>query len=102
MKLSLLIALLMFNSFIAVPTSMAQRYNSDDLRRNCELETVYRQQYVEDSGDRMIVSMLRKLEEFYRNQPATINTWVQDERCTEWKEETCLSAEKVKGHRDQN
>lgn len=102
MKLSFLIAMLMFVSFIAVPSSMAQRYNCDDLWRNCELEAVYCQQDVEDRGDRIMVSMLQKLEEFYRNQPATINTCVQNERCTEWKEETCLLAEQVNGQRDQN
>ena len=49
-----------------------------------------------------MVLMLQKLEEFYRNQLATINTCVQNERCTEWKEETCLLAEQEYGHRDQN
>ena len=50
MNLSILNSLLMFNSFIAVPTSMAQRYNCDDLWRNCKLEAVYCKQDVEDRG----------------------------------------------------
>ena len=83
-----------------MPSANAQRQDCDSLWRACELEAVYCQRDVEDLGNKPMISISRKIEEHYRDLPATINACIRFERCSEWKEETCWLSEQLKNRRE--
>ena len=100
MKRLLQIYLLLLVIIYGMPSAKAQSQSCDEQWRKCELETVYCQRDVEDLGERTIVSISRKIEEYYRDQPATFNACIQYERCIEWKDETCWLSKQLKKRRD--
>lgn len=75
--------------------AFSQQQTCDDRWRKCELETIYCQRDVEDLGERKVVRISRKIEEYYRDLPSTMNACVRYERCLEWKEETCWLSTKL-------
>lgn len=100
MKFRLLFCLILISNFLSALPANAQRQDCDNLWKKCELETVYCQRDVEDLGNKAMVSISRKIEEYYRDLPATFNACVRFERCSEWKEETCWLSKQLKKRRE--